>query len=232
MTAFDEQGDALREAALAAGPEATVPTCPEWTVARLVRHVAAVQAWVLACIADPHGGEPRGERPPKEWDEIVPWWDGTRAELRRAFDSGPETPAHMPFPCYEANLRAWARRQAHEAAIHRLDAELAAGRDATTFDTMFAADGVDEALSMIIHRRRADWSAVEARGTVLVHAEDARRLWSLALAPGQPPALTGPADPDVTLSGGADAVYKRLWRRPADVSITGEATLLDPLETP
>ncbi|WP_267459311.1 maleylpyruvate isomerase family mycothiol-dependent enzyme [Prauserella sediminis] len=222
----------MREAALAAGPEATVPTCPEWTVARLVRHVAAVQAWVLACIADPHGGEPRGERPPKEWDEIVPWWDGTRAELRRAFDSGPETPAHMPFPCYEANLRAWARRQAHEAAIHRLDAELAAGRDATTFDTMFAADGVDEALSMIIHRRRADWSAVEARGTVLVHAEDARRLWSLTLAPGQPPALTGPADPDVTLSGGADAVYKRLWRRPADVSITGEATLLDPLETP
>lgn len=222
----------MREAALTAGPEATVPTCPEWTVARLVRHVAAVQAWVLACVADPDGSEARGERPPKEWDEIVPWWDDKRAELRRAFDAGPDTPAQMLFPFYEANLGAWARRQAHEVAIHRVDVELAGGREVTTFDTAFAADGVDEALSMIIHRRGADWSAVEASGTVLVHAEDARRLWSLTLAPGQRPALAAPAEPDVTLSGGSDAVYKRLWRRPADVSITGEAELLDPLETP
>lgn len=191
-----------------------------------------MQSWTLACVADPHGNEARGQRPPKEWDEIVPWWDAARAELRRAFDSGPDTPAQMLFPFYEANLGSWARRQAHEVAIHRVDAELAAGQEATTFDTAFASDGVDEALSMIIHRRGADWSAVEAGGTVLVHAEDARRLWSLTLAPGQPPAPDGPAEPDVTLSGGADAVYKRLWRRPANVSITGEATLLDPLETP
>src|SRR5690606_39584907 len=53
----------------------------------------------------------------------------------------------------------WARRQAHEAAIHRIDVELAAGAEPTTFDTAFATDGADEALSMILHRRTADWSA-------------------------------------------------------------------------
>ena len=37
------------------------------------------------------------------------------------------------------------RRQAHEALIHRLDAELAAGA-VTPLDTALAADGVDEAL--------------------------------------------------------------------------------------
>lgn len=187
---------------------------------------------MLACVADPHGSEARGERPPKEWEALLPWWDDKRAELRRTFDNGPDTPAQMLFPCYEANLGAWARRQAHEIAIHRVDVELAGGQEATTFGTVFAADGVDEALSMIIHRRGADWSAAEASGTVLVHAEDARRLWSLTLTPGRPPAAAAPAEPDVTLSGGADAVYKRLWRRPADVSITGDATLLESLQAP
>ncbi|WP_342779968.1 maleylpyruvate isomerase family mycothiol-dependent enzyme [Prauserella rugosa] len=232
MTAFDEHTEALRKAALTAGPEATVPTCPNWTVGRLVRHLAAVHSWVLACIADPHGTETRGERAPKEWDELLPWWDERRKELRAAFDRGADTPAQVPFGFYEANLGSWARRQAHEAAIHRIDVELAAGAEPTTFDTAFATDGADEALSMILHRRTADWSAVEAAGTVLVHAEDARTLWSLTLTPGERPTLGGPAEPDVTLSGDADAVYKRLWRRPANVSITGEQTLLDVLETP
>ena len=37
------------------------------------------------------------------------------------------------------------RRQAHEALIHRIDAELTAG-DRTPMDTDLSADGVDEAL--------------------------------------------------------------------------------------
>lgn len=197
-----------------------------------MRHLAGVHAWVLACIADPHGSDARGERPPKEWDELLPWWDERRAELRAAFDRGPDTPAQMMFGFYAPNLASWARRQAHEVAVHRLDAELAAGAEPATFDAAFAADGVDEALTMIIHRRRGGWSDVEASGAVLVHAEDARQLWSLTLTPGEPPTLGERAEPDATLSGDADAVYKRLWRRPATVSITGDASLLDPLETP
>ncbi len=38
-----------------------------------------------------------------------------------------------------------ARRQAHEALVHRLDAELTVG-DRTPLDPRLAADGVDEAL--------------------------------------------------------------------------------------
>src|SRR6204780_1534249 len=42
-------------------------------------------------------------------------------------------------------LAFWARRQAHEPAIHRADAESAAG-DVTPFPAVFAADGIDELL--------------------------------------------------------------------------------------
>ena len=39
----------------------------------------------------------------------------------------------------------WARRQAHETAIHRYDAESASG-DVNGFDLDFAVDGIDEIL--------------------------------------------------------------------------------------
>jgi hypothetical protein len=40
-----------------------------------------------------------------------------------------------------------ARRQAHEALIHRTDAELAAGVTVTRADAALAADGVDDLIS-------------------------------------------------------------------------------------
>ena len=40
------------------------------------------------------------------------------------------------------------RRQAHEALIHRIDAELTAGRR-TPVDPLLGADGVDEALRVM-----------------------------------------------------------------------------------
>ncbi len=42
------------------------------------------------------------------------------------------------------------RRQAHEALVHRADAELTAGRDVTPADPAVAADGVDEVLSVMV----------------------------------------------------------------------------------
>lgn len=53
----------------------------------------------------------------------------------------------------------WARRQAHETAIHRLDAEQACGT-ATPFGAVQAADGIDEWLIIAADRVKvADGSA-------------------------------------------------------------------------
>jgi hypothetical protein len=50
----------------------------------------------------------------------------------------------------------WARRQAHEAAVHRVDAQRAAGAARPGgVDAGFAADGLDELLLGLFGRRRA-----------------------------------------------------------------------------
>lgn len=206
-------------------------------MSRLVGHIARVHAWVLAALADPSGQRTEAPRPPRDWDELLPWWDDRRARLLEALAGDPEAPAWLPFAAYPQKLASWARRQAHEAAIHRLDAEHALGTPTVTFDPEFAADGIDELLVMVLPRR-TDWSGTSGSGTVLVHAADASRLWTVRLAPGTAPVVEAGAvvpatfDAAVTVAGTADSVYRALWGRPHHATITGDSTLLAALAAP
>ncbi len=199
-----------------------------------MRHIARVHSSTIAAADDPSGESVRPGTPPEDWDGLLAWWDERRRALRAVFERGADAPAWLPFPRYTRTVGSWARRQAHEAAIHRLDAELARGGGTGTFDPEFAADGVDELLTMLVPRR-GDWSGFDADGTVLVHAEDVGRLWSVRLVPGKAPRLEDteqPFEPDVTIEGPADAVYRSVWRRPSEAKVTGDAQLLEPLAAP
>jgi len=232
LTETRKQAAALRAAAVAAGPEAEVPTCPGWTVHRLVRHIARVQAQVVLSLdADPAGEAPRTERPPEDWDELLAFWDHTvGAMLDDLARRGPGKPA-WAFAGF-SGTDFWVRRQAHETAIHRLDAEHAARGDDVPhllFDPQFAADGAGEALTVMVAR-----FPVEVTGTVLVHAADAGRAWLVTLADGEKPVI-GKAtemDTDASLVGTADAVYRALWKRPSTAVVNGDPALVAALRTP
>jgi uncharacterized protein (TIGR03083 family) len=227
-----EQAGALRAAAVKAGPDTEVPTTPGWTVRRLVRHIARVHnSVVLAFDADPAGAAPRTERPPENWDELLTFWDTQLdtmiGELRRR---GPDAPA-WTFARH-GTTGWWARRQAHETAIHRLDAEHAAHGDAVdrlVFTPEFAADGIDEALTVV-----AAQTPVEATGTILFHAADAGRAWFVTLTAGEKPEIGAATDIDADASvvGTADAVYRAVWRRPSHAVVNGETTLIAALHIP
>jgi uncharacterized protein (TIGR03083 family) len=227
-----KQAAALRAAAVAAGPGAEVPTCPGWTVHRLVRHVARVHAHVvLALDADPAGDAPRTERPPEDWDELLAFWDATLGTMLGTLaERGPGQSA-WAFADF-SGTGFWARRQAHETAIHRLDAEHAAHGDDVphlVFDPGFAADGADELLTIMAADRPAD-----ASGTLLVHAADAGRAWLVTLTAGRPPEI-GKAteiDTDASLVGTADAVYRALWKRPSTAVVNGDRALVAALRNP
>jgi uncharacterized protein (TIGR03083 family) len=227
-----KQAAALRTAAVTAGPDAEVPTCPGWTVHRLVRHLARVQAQVVLSLdADPGGDAPRTERPPEDWDELLAFWDGTvdtmLTELARR-GPGQDAWAFAHF----SGTSFWARRQAHETAMHRLDAEHAAhGTNVPhlVFEPEFAADGADEALHVMVARFPTD-----VTGTVLVHAADAGRAWLVTLTEGATPEI-GKAteiDTDASLVGTADAVYRALWKRPSTALVNGDPALVAALRTP
>ncbi|ALG15670.1 hypothetical protein AOZ06_50640 [Kibdelosporangium phytohabitans] len=233
MAHIVEQAEALKAAAVAAGPSAPVPTCPEWTVNDLVRHIATVHN--MACEAlklTPADSRPPAPDLPENWDDLLTWWDGKRTEMVAALGSAGSGVQAWGFVPGTGTFGWWARRQAHETAIHRLDAEHAHSENIPTllFDPELAADGIDEALVMLspyrAHMKRPE---VTVEGTLLVHAADAGRAWMVNAEGGAVKA--GPiedsgTDADATLAGTADAVYRAAWKRPSHAILTGREEML------
>jgi uncharacterized protein (TIGR03083 family) len=187
---------------------------------------------VCKTVGDPSGREAKPDRPPEEWHALLAWWDEQSTTMVDRL-ADPEAPAWLPFTRYPQVAASWARRQAHEAAIHRLDAEYAlTAEPAFVFDPEFAADGIDELIAWLAPSR-ADWSKSEFAGTVVLHAIDAERTWAVRLSPGVPPSITADElHADVTIAGPADAVYRRVWGRPSQAVVTGNTALLEPLAAP
>src|SRR6185312_9568117 len=77
---------------------------------------------------------------------VVDFHDEQLAELTRQLsDRGPDGETWTWFPG-EHSTGFWFRRMAHEALVHRVDGELAAGGSTTAVDPVLAADGVEEVL--------------------------------------------------------------------------------------
>jgi uncharacterized protein (TIGR03083 family) len=235
--ALKEQVAAFRAATVQAGPDAAVPTCPQWDVRELVRHLARVYAMVnLALSKEPDDARPAPPRAPEDFDAALTWWDEQSARLTTTLStSDPDRPVWSFFP--GGTPRTWTRRVAHETAIHRLDAEHALaglGPDHVhdlIFDPAFAADGVDEMLSVLLPAF-PDWSEQRRDGRVLYHAADAGRLWLVTHRPQEPPVVGSPTDAalgtpevDATVAGTADALYRRVWGRPSTAVVTGDHEL-------
>jgi len=104
---------------------ASVPTCPDWTVGDLVRHVANGYLNVVV----------RRLRLPKDWpvqdltgEQPIPALQRCYAALAEEFASRSDDDRVAGD---RETVRFWIRRMAQETVIHRLDAELAAGAPVT-----------------------------------------------------------------------------------------------------
>ncbi|MET9228520.1 maleylpyruvate isomerase N-terminal domain-containing protein [Lentzea sp. NPDC003310] len=235
---IETQASSMRSAALQAGPEAPVPTCPKWTVLDLVRHIAEVHTWAAqAVVTAPEDGRPAWPQAPQDFDDAFSFWDKGHATL---LDRLREVPVDRPAWTFHGPQVAgfWSRRQAHETSIHRLDADLATGHELPplAFDPEFAADGIDEYLHTMVARRFELGYHVTATGRLLVHAADAGRTWQLELTAGEPLVVTAPQDSafdeDATLAGTADSLYRAFYARPNHAIVTGDESLLAGLPRP
>jgi len=125
----------------------------------------------------------------------------------------------------------WARRQAHETAMHGVDAQAAAlGRLPTAAETSitpaFAEDGLDELLRGFFTRGKSKLFEGNEY-TVLVAPDDSERRWLLHIAERMTVA-SGDAtdDADATLSGSPIELYLALWNRGDAVRATGRPEVL------
>jgi uncharacterized protein (TIGR03083 family) len=243
---LEREGELLAAAAGRAGLAADVPTCPGWQVRDLLKHTGHVHRWATGYLTHRYE-QPVGESSEQEIlragpaDASLAGWfrDGHAALVAalRGADPGLECWTFLPAP---SALAFWARRQAHETAIHRADAEQAAaaaghpapeGPDGPGYPPRFAADGVDELLMGFTARimRSGRWHGLP--GSLALHAGDAGAGpadWLLVTAPGVAEVRRGRGRADCDVTGAAAAMYLTLWnRRPAaGLTVTGDARLL------
>jgi uncharacterized protein (TIGR03083 family) len=132
------EGDLLAIAAERAGLEAAVPTCPGWRVKDLLRHLGHVHRWAGAHVtqaARAAAGGPAEEeilRAGPGDAALLGWFREGHAGLADALRSADPGLSCWTFLDAPSPLAFWARRQAHETAIHRADAQSAAGCAAPT----------------------------------------------------------------------------------------------------
>jgi hypothetical protein len=116
------------------------------------------------------------------------------------------------------------RRQAHEALIHRVDAELTAG-DRSEMDPRLSADGVDEALRIMYDGTIPDWGTFKANEgrTLRISATDTGDSWFITLGhfTGTDPEDQKSYDESFIHAADADP------GTPAAATITGSAADLD-----
>jgi uncharacterized protein (TIGR03083 family) len=137
--------DAARLVELAGGDlSVSVPTCPGWTLADLLAHLGRVHRWTAVCLQTPPDGDrPRFEPRPPEGAALGPWVKEGLDALIDAFD-GPDLDRPVWTIVGPGPAAWWLRRQTMETAMHRLDAQLAAGTATDPIDQAIAAIGVDE----------------------------------------------------------------------------------------
>lgn len=153
-----------------------VPSCPGWTLRELITHVGRAQRWAAEITRTrsaefiPFRSVPDGRLPADPAHR--PGWlrDGAAlliASVREAGDAtvwalGRERPASF-----------WARRMAHETAVHRADAEITIGIPPVIAADL-AADGIDEWLTELSVRPGGEPrpAALPAGQSLHVHTAD------------------------------------------------------------
>ena len=134
-----------------------VLSCPDWNAADLCFHLAEVQ-WFWARIV-------AGRLTETEQVEALP--DPERTDDPGAFFAQATTALQQALAATPPETKVWSwaeeqtagfsyRRQAQEALIHRVDAELVAD-ERTPLDPALAADGVAEALTVMYGDPPRDW---------------------------------------------------------------------------
>jgi uncharacterized protein (TIGR03083 family) len=231
----------------AADPDAPVPSCPDWTAADLLWHLGEVQwFWgtIVRDLIDAEAAERIKPPRPAHWPGLTEFFASASAELGSVLAITPP----------QTTVWTWAddktagfvrRRQAHEALIHRVDAELTTG-ERTPLDPELSADGVDEMLRLIFGGDLPEWgmfTADEGR-TLRIAAADTGDRWMINIGhfSGTDPddgraydrqgiqvTDAGPgAEPAATISGDAGDLDCWLWGRSplGAVERSGDAAVL------
>ncbi|HEX8004693.1 MAG TPA: maleylpyruvate isomerase family mycothiol-dependent enzyme [Mycobacteriales bacterium] len=221
LIALRRESAALAEAA-ATCLASDVASCPGWTVERLLGHVGDGFRRVARIVRDHADAEVDLGGVPAPGDDVVAWYEESAAELVDAFaNEPPETPV-WNWSGEPGDVAWWARRMAHEVAVHRWDVTPA------PVEAAAAADGVDEALTLFLPYSLARRPVDGLAGTFAVRCDDTGDAWFGTLRPDSVSLVRGvPAGvPEASLHGPASDLLLALWGRPVPVEAAGDPRIV------
>lgn len=215
----------LAKAMTSAVSDEPVPSCPDWTARDLVGHVTQVYAHKAAVLRAGKAVPGKGFELPDDAPlyEALERHDATVTDLADVLAGlAPDAPAWTWMEgAGELTVAAWARRMAHEAYVHRVDAELTVGAQISPVDDRLAVDGINELLTWIGGDPdvvASEEASAGTPGTLLFDYGDG--AWLVDLADGTqivtPTATTATAD--TRIAGAPAALDLLLWGRPSPVS--------------
>ncbi len=224
LTYLRNDGEAFAQAC-AKNMSAQVPSCPDWTVTKLMNHMGRVHRWAAIAAGDENGATPDGFPPaPKE---ITPEW--YLSELNFLIDVLNNTDPKAPrwnFSPNDQNAGFWFRRQTLEVAVHRWDAQLATSTP-QPIGAALAVDGINEILDIWIPGVLASNSEFNLGGTLHLHATDEPGEWLISIVDSTIEVERSHAKGSLALQGTASDLYLWLWRRvPEDrLNVFGDTTI-------
>jgi uncharacterized protein (TIGR03083 family) len=230
-------GSSAMLADIAAGADLTtrVPTCPDWTLRQLFTHVGRAHRWATAIVATraaepiPMREVPDG-RLPDDPAEHAGWLRRGASGLAEAVHGAGSEPVWTFLGQRPAGF--WARRMAHETAVHRADGQFAVGQR-PVIDPVIAADGIDEWLGLQAAGGDRPAAALPEGAVLHLHATDAGITgeWLIRGGDQRISVEHGHGKGDAAVRGPASVLLLTLLRRlPADdpaVQVLGDRTLLD-----
>jgi uncharacterized protein (TIGR03083 family) len=218
-----------------------VPSCPGWNVGQLVRHVDGGHRWAAELVRT----RARKPIPDISLRDLSAFTDEDPAALGPTLiegaqalagvlrEAGPDAEMWTPVPSGRSGF--FARRFAHETAIHRADAVLALDGE-FMIDPEIAIDGIDEWLelgSLPFHFDVHPWMReLLAPGRSLgLRAVDADADWVVDLTGDAITWRRSDETTPVTVSGAVTElllmIYKRRPPVKPHVQVTGDGELLD-----
>jgi uncharacterized protein (TIGR03083 family) len=235
LSLIEDRAAALRAATTAAGLDARVPGCPDWSVQDLVAHLGEVHRFWSAAVAAgpaaaPPGDDVVGDTAPR--GDLLTWSaDATKALVRALREAGPDRGCWTWWESSgaPATAGAVARHQVQEAGVHAFDAQQAAGT-AEPLPAAVAADGIGEYLTVELPTN-GPWPDDPA-SLVLAAGDGGTWLISLGPAGSQVSALAEPdagsATPDAIVTGSPSDLVLAFYRRvrPDSLRVRGDAELV------
>lgn len=224
------RADADRMArAVETGPlDAPVAACPGWDLRALVAHTGWVHRWANAAASS--GQRPEQTDFPAPGDaDLADWLRDGASDVAAALAAiDPDAPTWHVFPVARVG-RVWPRRQAHETALHRWDAEHAIGA-AGPIDPQLASDGIDEYFEVMLPRLVARDGATLPEANIHLHCTDTAGEWTAHTENGELRFTREHAKGAAAIRGRAEDLLLAMWGRPTPdgaLDIVGDRAVAD-----